>query len=127
MRSPLGGSAALLLEALEGRITLVLSVPLAVEYEATCSSAEHRLAAGLSDAEVDVFLNAVIALAEPAESHFLWRPRLRDPADEMVLEAAVNGRADAIVTFNHRDYSNAPSEFGIEVMRPAEALARIRR
>ena len=49
-------------------------------------------------------LDGLAALAEPVETHFLWRPRLRDPADEMVLEAAVNGQANAIVTFNLRDY-----------------------
>jgi predicted nucleic acid-binding protein len=32
--------------------------------------------------------------------HFAWRPQLRDPADEMVFEAAIDGRADALETFN---------------------------
>ena len=54
---------------------------------------EHRLGAGLSDLEVEVFLTAVIAPAVPVATHFLWRPQLRDPSDEMVLEAAVNGHA----------------------------------
>ena len=97
-----------------------------MEYEATCRRAEHRLAAGLSDHEVEVFLNALIALAEPVESHFLWRPQLRDPGDEMVLEAAVNGRADALVTFNIRDFGTAPSHFGLTVLLPWQALGRIR-
>jgi predicted nucleic acid-binding protein len=65
-------------------------------------------------------------LVEPVETHFLWRPRLRDPADEMVLEAAVNGRVDAIVTFNHRDFGNTPKDFGIELLKPYEALKRIK-
>jgi DNA-binding CsgD family transcriptional regulator len=59
------------------------------------------------------------------ETYFLWRPRLRDPADEMVLEAAVNGHASAIVTFNLRDYGNAAHEFGIEVLRSRDVLRRI--
>ena len=61
-----------------------------------------RLASGLAEVEVDIFLAAVIAMAEPVVTHFLWRPQLRDAGDEMVLEAAVNGRADALVTFNVR-------------------------
>ena len=65
-------------------------------------------------------------LAEPVESYFLWRPQLRDPGDEMVLEAAVNGRADAIVTFNTRDYGKAPQQFGVAVLLPRDALVRIR-
>ena len=107
-------------------MTLLASVALALEYEAVCDQAEHRLAAGLSQKEVEIFLAAVIAMAEPVETHFLWRPQLRDPGDEMVLEAAVNGRADALVTFNRRDYGSAPSAFGIEVLLPREALQRIK-
>ena len=102
-----------------------MSVALALEYEAVCSGAEHRLAAGLSDREVEVFLSAVIALAEPVVPHFLWRAQLRDSGDEMVLEAAVNGRADALVTFNVRDFGSVPLRFGIEVLLPREALERI--
>jgi putative PIN family toxin of toxin-antitoxin system len=127
MRSPTGASAALLRAAREGQITLVLTVALAVEYEAVCCKAEHRIAFGLSDGEVDIFLTALIALAEPVETHFLWRPQLRDPDDEMVLEAAVNGRVNALVTFNVRDFGTVPSHFGVEVLRPREAIGRIRR
>ena|SRR5690348_2480076 len=126
MRSPSGASAAILREARQGKITLLVSVPLAVEYEAICSEAEHRLAAGLSDSEVEIFLDAVLAMAEPVMTHFLWRPQLRDPGDEMVLEAAVNGQADLLVTFNVRDFGPVPSRFGIEVMIPRDAIERIR-
>jgi putative PIN family toxin of toxin-antitoxin system len=127
MRSPSGASAAILRRARQGRVTLLVSVPLAMEYEAVCSEAEHRLAAGLSEREVEIFLDAIVAMAEPVETHFLWRPQLRDPSDEMVLEAAVNGRADLLVTFNVRDFGAVPSRFGIEVMIPRDALERIRR
>jgi len=113
--------------ARQGRATLLVSVSLALEYEATCREAEHRLAAGLSEREVDVFLDAVMAMAEPVETHFLWRPHLRDPGDEMVLEAAVNGRAHALVTFNVRDFGTAPAQFGVELLLPREAIARIGR
>jgi len=126
MRSPDGASAALLRAARRGAITLLANVALALEYEATCRLAEHRLAAGLTEAEVMVFVDAVIALAEPVQSHYLWRPQLRDPGDELVLEAAVNGRAAAIVTFNRRDFGSAPARFGLELLTPAEAIRRIR-
>ncbi|MGH9628431.1 MAG: PIN domain-containing protein, partial [Bryobacteraceae bacterium] len=91
MRSPSGASAAILGAVRQNSVTLLLTVPLALEYEAVCHKTEHRLAAGLSKQQVDVFLNAVIAMAQPVETYFLWRPQLRDPNDEMVLEAAVNG------------------------------------
>jgi putative PIN family toxin of toxin-antitoxin system len=126
MRSPGGASAAILRTARNGRVTLLVSVPLGMEHEAVCSELEHRLAAGLSEREVEIFLDAVLAMAEPVKTHFLWRPQLRDPGDEMVLEAAVNGRANALVTFNVRDFGTVPARFGIELMVPREAIARIK-
>jgi putative PIN family toxin of toxin-antitoxin system len=126
MRSPAGASAAVVRAARRTKVTLLVGVPLAIEYEAVCRRPEHRLASGLSVSEVDVFLNALIGMAEPVETHFLWRPQLRDPNDEMVLEAAVNGRADALVTFNVRDYGTAAAQFGVEVLLPREAMARIK-
>ena len=125
MRSPRGASAALLIAARRGRISLVANVALALEYEATCRLAEHRLASGLDLDQAGIFVDAVIAMADPVESHFIWRPQLRDPGDELVLEAAVNGHADAIVTFNLRDFGTVPRRFGIELLMPAEALRRI--
>jgi predicted nucleic acid-binding protein len=105
MRSPAGA-------------TLLLTVVLALECEAVCREAEHQLASGLSAHETDIFPDAVIALAEPVRTHFLWRPQLHDPDDEMVLEAAVNGQAGMLVTFNLRDFGSASSRFGIEVPLP---------
>jgi putative PIN family toxin of toxin-antitoxin system len=127
MRSPRGASARLPRAARTHQITLLVNVPLAIEYEAVCQKAEHLLEAGLDAAEVRVFLDAVIAMAQPVETHFLWRPQLRDPCDEMVLEAAVNGGVDTLVTFNPRDFRDAPSRFGIELLLPRQARARIRR
>lgn len=126
LRSPQGASAALLQCIDQGLSTLLLSVPLALEYEAVCRLPEHRLATGLSMEDIDVFINTLIGLAEPVNIHFLWRPQLRDAGDEMVLETAVNGRAKALVTFNQRDYGSAPEFFGIQVLLPREALRRIK-
>lgn len=126
MRSPAGASAALVRAARAKRLTLLMSVALALEYDALCRRAEHRFAAGLSEAETGIFVDALIALGEPVKTHYLWRPQLRDPEDEMVLEAAVNGRASLLVTFNMRDFGNAPGRFGIEVVRPRDVLARMR-
>src|SRR3984957_10455323 len=127
MRSPKGASAALLMAARRERITILANVALALEYEATCRRAEHGVAAGLKPARVAIFVDAVIAMVEPVESHFLWRPQLRDPADELVLEAAVNGRAAAIVTFNEQDFGAVPMQFGVEVSSPSDVLRRIKK
>jgi putative PIN family toxin of toxin-antitoxin system len=126
MRSPAGASAAILRAARRGKLTVLLSVALALEYEAVCRQAEHRLASGLTDQEAETFVTAVIAMAEPVKIHFLWRPQLRDAGDEMVLETAVNGGADALITFNVRDYGEVPSRFGIELLLPREAIGRIK-
>ena len=126
LRSPTGASAAVLRSIRQGRGTLLLSAALLIEYEATCQLAEHRLASGLTAGEVEAFLDGLAFLAEPVEVHYRWRPQLQDPGDEMVLEAAVNGRAHALVTFNRRDYGEVPETFGVEVLSPAEVLRRIR-
>ena len=125
MRSPSGASAEIIRKVRREKFALLLSVPLAMEYEAVCLRPEHQLAAGLSEQEVRIFVDAVIAIAEPVKIHYLWRPQLRDPSDEMVLETAVNGRANLLITFNVRDYGKAPARFGIEVMTPREAVERI--
>lgn len=125
MRSPTGASAALLLAALEKRIVLAANVALMVEYEATCSRPEHVAAAGISLTDLGVFLDGLADLVVPVETHYLWRPQLRDPGDEMVLEAAVNGQAQAIITFNSRDFGVAPDRFGVDVMLPRDALRKV--
>ncbi len=127
MRSPAGASAAILKAARQQQVTLLLSVPLAIEYESVCPRAEHREAAGLTKRGADIFVTAVIALAEPVEAHFLWSPQLRDAADEMVLETAINGRADAGVTFSKRDFAPASEQFGVDVLLPREMIVRMKR
>ncbi|MDE2805603.1 MAG: putative toxin-antitoxin system toxin component, PIN family [Gemmatimonadota bacterium] len=125
LRSPTGASAALVEQALDRRFTLLLSIPLVLEYEGTCTDPAQRIASGLSESEVGTIVSALCAVAEPVRAWFLWRPQLRDPADEMVLETAVNGSANALVTFNRRDFGDAPGAFGIEMLSPRQALGKI--
>jgi predicted nucleic acid-binding protein len=124
--SPSGASAALLIPLLRREATMLLTVALVLEYETICMMAEHRLAASASARDVQDLIDALVEVAEAVEVHYQWRPQLSDAGDEMVLEAAVNGRADAIVTFNRRDYGAAPSRFGIALLSLADALRRIR-
>ena len=126
LRSPTGASAELLRMARRGQITVLVSVPLFVEYEAKCTEAEHLSAAGLSREEGEIFLDGLAAIAEPVTIYYSWRPQLSDPADEMVLEAAVNGGAEMLVTFNRRHFGVAPKRFGIDLLLPSEALRRVR-
>ena len=103
---------------------MLVSVPLFLEYEAVLTRPEHLLAARLTGPEVAAFLDSLAGLVEPVQLHYLWRPQLGDIADEMVLETAINGRADCIVTFNTRHFEPA-ARFGIQVIRPDEAMRRI--
>jgi putative PIN family toxin of toxin-antitoxin system len=125
IRSDQGASYRLLVAGLERRLTLLVSTPLLLEYEAVMTRAEHLEASGLSEAEVGRLLDAVAAVATPVRLAFRWRPMLPDEDDDMVLETAVNGQAEAIVTFNRRDFLPQAERFGTSVLSPGEALRRL--
>lgn len=126
LRSPRGASAAILRAAIAGQVRLLSSVALVLEYEAKCTLPLHYEAAELSQADALIFVDTVAALSEPVELRYFWRPQLRDPGDEKVLETAINGRADVIVTFDLRDYGHAPRRFGVDLLLPSQAIQRIR-
>jgi predicted nucleic acid-binding protein len=86
----------------------------------------HLIATRLSATEVSDILAALDVVAEPVPIHFLWRPVLADAEDEHVLDLAMNGRADMLVTFNQDDFVEASKTFQIEVVTPAAALQRLR-
>jgi predicted nucleic acid-binding protein len=96
-----------------------------LEYEAVLLRPEHRLATGMSERDVAGFLAALASAAESVDVHFMWRPQLSDPADELILEAAVNGQAEAIVTHNARDFHPALRMFGIPVKAPSQVLKEL--
>lgn len=100
---------------------MLVSVPLMLQYEASILREEHRVASRLGEGELQRLLDAVAAAATPVEISYLWRPVLRDPDDELVLETAINGNADLLLTFNERDYRGV-DRFGIRVERPGPAL-----
>jgi len=127
LRSDRGASRKLLLAALDREIQVIASVPLIIEYEAVLSRPHNLAAIGLSIEEMNVVLDAVAAVAEPVLLHFHWRPQLKDPADEMVLETAVNGRADRLVTFDLRHLRPAARAFGVPAVTPPEAWKEIQR
>jgi len=123
IRSDRGASRVLLVDALEANFTLVASVPLMIEYEAVLTRPEHLEQSGLTNEDIQSVLDALAAVAEPVRLAYLWRPRLSDVADEMVLETAVNGRADLLVTLNVRHFESAADSFGVRLVSPADAIA----
>jgi putative PIN family toxin of toxin-antitoxin system len=123
IRSNLGASNRLLLAALDRRFTLLVSTPLLLEYEAVLTRPEHLAASDLAISDVQILLDAVTAVAAPVRLSFRWRPAVRDANDDMVFETAVNGQADAIVTFNQKDFAMTAKRFSLALLPPAEALS----
>ena len=126
LRSRDGASWQLVDRALKKEFTLLLSVPLILEYEAVLTREEHRKVRSLSVPEVDELINSLASVAESVQIRFLWRPLLSDPTDDMVLETGVNGRTDLLVTFNQEDFAAAAKSFAVKIVRPSEALHRLR-
>lgn len=126
LRTRLGAGNAVLRLLAKRRVVALATPPLFLEYEEVLKRPEHRLAHGLAPEEIDEFLAEFAALIEPVEVHFQWRPQTGDPNDEMVLEAAINGQADALVTYNIADFADAVERFNISLLRPADLLRKVR-
>jgi putative PIN family toxin of toxin-antitoxin system len=119
LRSRRGASFRVLSLIGSGLFEHYMSVALAFEYE----DAVKRSASGihLPKAVVEDILDFLCASARQQEIHFLWRPTLPDPQDDMVLEVAVHGGCEAIVTYNVEDFRGS-ERFGIKVIKPQELL-----
>jgi predicted nucleic acid-binding protein len=104
----------------------LLTPALFLQYEDVLKRPEQLRVSRLTLTQVDEILAALASAAEPVTIHYSWRPQLPDPTDELVLEAAVNGRADALVTYNVRHFAQAAARFGLRVARPVEVLEEIR-
>jgi putative PIN family toxin of toxin-antitoxin system len=126
LRSDRGASRQLLLAAFEGRIEMLVSVPLVLEYEAVLTRPQLLKDVTLTIGEVGAILDTILSVAVPVEMRFLWRPQLKDPSDEMVLETAVNGSAGYLATFNLRHLRDAAALFGIRAAVPGQVLRKIR-
>ncbi|MFK7847195.1 MAG: putative toxin-antitoxin system toxin component, PIN family [Rhodothermales bacterium] len=101
-----------------------LSVPLVLEYEDVLLSSAHEL--GLSQMDIQSFINHLCRKATLHEVYYLWRPILKDPKDEMVLEVAVKAQCDYIVTYNKADFRGV-DRFGIKVVDAAEFVKLLKR
>ena len=122
LRSRRGASFRLLTVIDSEALQVSLSVPLCLEYE----QALVRLAQDvpLTREDVDIALDYVASVAEHRQVFYLWRPILRDPKDDMVLELAVAAQAHAIVTFNKRHFRGV-DQFGIRLLTPKELLMEL--
>ncbi len=119
LRSRQGASYRLFMLVGLGDFEANISVPLIVEYE----DAAKRIAreVGLTHADIDDILDYICSAGRRRKIHFLWRPFLKDPQDDHVLELAVEAGCDFIVTHNVRDFSGS-EQFGVRVVTPKEFL-----
>lgn len=122
LRSRMGASFRILQLVAQRRIRPVASVALFLEYEAVLMRDEHRGAHALSSSDVETFLTGLAAHVEPVEVHFIWRPQLQDPGDELVLEALVNGRCGLLLTHNLRDFAGVLAKWGARAVSPGQFL-----
>lgn len=122
LRSQLGAAFDLLTLVGTGRFGINVSVPLLLEYEDVLARPELGLPIGAE--AIDGVLDYHCSVARRHDIFFLWRPVLKDPGDDMVLELAVKARARFIVTYNQRDFAEA-GRFGIEAVTPGEFLRKI--
>jgi putative PIN family toxin of toxin-antitoxin system len=121
LRSATGPSFALIQPVRDSKIQMCCSPALFLEYEDVLKRPAQLEVFGLTLGDVDDILADLASHVFPVATHYQWRPQLRDPSDEMVLEAAVNVSANAIVTYNLRDFAPAAS-FGIPVLNPEQAF-----
>jgi putative PIN family toxin of toxin-antitoxin system len=127
LRSRNGPNNALLRMVALGKVDLLCTPPLFLEYEDVLKRPVQIAAHGLSRSQVDDFMDELAAVIIPVDVHFQWRPQVADPNDEMVLEAAINGHADALVTNNLRDFAGITARFNIPVLSPVQMLRKVRK
>ena len=122
LRSKRGASFKLLTLLVEDLFEFSISVPLVLEYESVLiRNLEDK---HYSNTDVDDFINYLCKIGKKRKVHFLWRPFLKDPKDDMVLELAIESNSDYIITFNKKDFVGI-DKFGKEVLTPSEFIKKL--
>jgi putative PIN family toxin of toxin-antitoxin system len=117
LRSQRGTSYALLTQIHRPEIEIAVSVPLVLEYEKVALAQQEHLS--FSREDILAYIDYLCSIAIRQKVHYLWRPCLRDPADDMVLELAVAAQCDYIITFNTKDFAGS-EQFGIFAITPKD-------
>ena len=123
LKSNMGASYALISKLPSKKFQLVISVPLYMEYQAVLTRKENMTGAS-SKEEILAFLRYLCKISVRQRIFYLWRPWLKDPKDDMVLELAVASKCHYIVTYNLKDFSNI-EKFGIEAVTPKKFLKKL--
>ncbi|MCX8086626.1 MAG: putative toxin-antitoxin system toxin component, PIN family [Rhodocyclaceae bacterium] len=123
-RSRQGASFELVSALPDVRYQIALSVSLYTEWQAVLTRPEH-IPPGLTRDDVIAYLRYLASIAHLQEVHYLWRPFLRDPDDDMVLECAVASGSRFVVTHNVRDFRGIEA-LGVTPITPAAFLSWLR-
>ena len=124
LRSRLGASFQIVSSVPSDKFQVLVSLPLYFEYCDVLLRPE-LIPVGVTESDVSDFIENILSNSETRDIHYLWRPTLRDANDEMLLDLAVAGGAEYIVTFNTKDFVNLEL-FGIEAILPFKFLGMIR-
>lgn len=122
LRSRQGASYKLLMLVGQADFEINLSVPLVLEYEDAAKRLLGQIL--LTESDIDNILDYLCQTANRRDVFYLWRPFLKDPKDDMVLELAVSGGCEFIISYNRQDFVGI-EQFGVEVLTPAEFLRGI--
>jgi len=101
---------------------MVLSSALLFEYEDLLRQKQAMLQ--LDDHEIEILLDQFSAMAECRRIHFLWRPRLADAKDDMLVELAVAAGGVPLITHNERHFRGL-EDLGIEIITPGKLLKKL--
>lgn len=122
LNSRRGASFKLVSLLLTERFSIAISVPLIIEYEDVLK--RGNLPASITKKDINDFIDFFCHIGNQQDIFFLWRPFLPDPSDDLVLEVAVAGGCDAIITYNKRHFKN-PEKFGLRILDPKKFLTEI--
>ena len=126
--SATGSNRSVLRHCLEGKAEPILGEALFLEYEDLMSRSELMAKSPLSTAAQRQLLEAFLSVCVWVDVYFGWRPNLRDEGDNHLVELAVAGGANWIVTNNVSDFRGGELRFpNLRVAAPAEYLKEILR
>ena len=126
VRSSDGAAGEVLRMIFREELVPLMDLKLGLEYRDVALRLEHVRESALSKREIVELIEAMEAFAEPVEVVMMTRPMSPDPSDDMILDLAINGRAEALVTSNTKHFAGPGKRFGIPVLSPAELLEKMR-
>jgi uncharacterized protein len=121
---PTGPSLEVVRQCLQGLYSPLMGLNLFCEYESVISRPSVISQCSLSANEVLQLLQACISVCEWVNIYSLWRPNLKDEADNHLIELAIAGNASVLVTNKFKDFQNTQLLFPNLLVMSPQALLR---